>query len=41
MSVQKFEAPESVLIRMGQRSKNKTVFKLPLEIALAIGRVSK
>ena len=35
-----YESVESVPIRMSQGSKNKTVFKSPIEITLVIGRVS-
>ena len=39
-SVRKFGVLQFVHIRMGQGSKNKTDFKLPVEVALVIGRVS-
>ena len=39
-SVQQFRVLSSVRVRMGQGSKNKTIFKLPVEITLVIGRVN-
>ena len=39
-SAQKFGVLQSVRIRMGQGSKNVTVFTLPVEMTLVIGRVS-
>ena len=40
-SMPNFRVLQSVHIRMGQQSKNKTVFKLPVEATLVISRVSK
>ena len=39
-NVRKFEDLQSLCITMGQGSKNKTVFNLPAEFALVIGRIS-
>ena len=39
-SPRKFEVLQLARIRMSQRSKNKTFFKLPVEIALVIRLVS-